>query len=389
MIKILYIVRTLALDGGVERIITEKMNYLANHLGYDVSVITCFQINESQKNTFYLSEKVKQINLQIPFHTQYKYKYPKRLWIKWELNKQLKKTIQQTIQQINPDIIITLSYFYADFICSIPCHAVKIIESHEARDYTLSTRNPTVKHSLLKFFYLNLYRLIYLRRTERLADVIVTLTKGDAKLWKNARRVEIIPNFSTMKTLGASTLREKRVVAVGRLAWQKGFDRLVKAWTIVNKKHPDWQLAIFGSGPMEDDLRKQIHQANLQNVEIHPFTHDISQEYYNSSIYALSSHYEGLPLVLIEAMRHGLPCVAFNCKFGASDVIINNQCGFIVDDGDIDTFAIRICQLIESDELRKRISIGALERSKSFDVERVMETWNSLFKELCRNRKQN
>ena len=110
-----------------------------------------------------------------------------------------------------------------------------------------------------------------------MADVIVTLTKGDAKIWKKARRVEIIPNFSTMKILGISTLREKRVIAVGRLVWQKGFDRLVKAWTIVNKKHPDWQLAIFGSGPMEDDLRKQIHQANLQNVKIHPFTHDISQ----------------------------------------------------------------------------------------------------------------
>ena len=382
MAKITYIVQSLALDGGVERIISEKMNYFADQLGYDVYVVTCFQMIESQRNTFYLSENVKQINLQSPLYSQYRYKYPKRLWIKWRLNKQFKKQLQQVIQQINPDFLITLSYFYADIICSIPCHAVKIVESHEPRTYTLSTRGHNSKHSLIKRIYLNLYRFIYLRRVERFADVIVTLTKGDAKLWHRANLIVVIPNFTTMTVIEHSNVHEKRVIAVGRLSWEKGFDRLIRAWIIVNKKHPDWQLSIFGSGPMETVLRNQIHQEKLHNVMIYPFTNNISKEYSDSSIYALSSHFEGLSLALIEAMRHGLPCVAFDCPFGASDVIIDNHCGFLVNDGEIETFAVKLCQLIESEELRKRFSINALERSKSYDVEKVMTMWDSLFKEL-------
>lgn len=382
MAKITYIVRSLALDGGVERIISEKMNYYADQLGYEVYVITCFQMIESQKNTFSLSKNVLQINLQFPIYNQYKYKYPKRLWVKLRLNKQLKKQLQQVVQQINPDFLIALSYFYADFICSIPCHAVKIVESHEPRAYTLSTQAYNLKLSLIKWGYMNLYRIIYLRRVECFADIIVTLTKGDAKLWHRAKRIEIIPNFTTINVIGHSSVHEKRVIAVGRLEWQKGFDRLIRAWIIVNKKHPDWQLSIFGSGSMETILRNQIHQEKVHNVNINPFTSNISKEYSNSSIYALSSHFEGLPLVLIEAMQHGLPCVAFDCPFGASDVIIDNQCGFIVDEGNIDTFALRLCQLIESEELRKRFSDNALNRSKSYDVEKVMAMWDSLFNEL-------
>lgn len=382
MVKITYIVSSLAQKGGVERIISEKMNYFSDRLGYDVYVVTCFQITKSQKNTFTLSDNVKQINLQFPLHKQYNYNYPKRLWVKWRLNKQFKNLLQQVVQQINPDILITLSYFYADFICSIPCHAVKIVESHEPRTYTLSTREYDLKYSLIKWCYQNLYRILYLRRVERYADVIVTLTKGDAKLWQRANRIEVIPNFTTMNIIEHCNIHEKRVIAVGRLSWQKGFDRLIKAWIIVNKKHPDWQLSIFGSGPMEIELRNQIHQERLQNANIYPFTNTISKEYLNSSIYALSSNYEGLPLVLIEAMLHGLPCVAFDCPFGTSDVIIDNQCGFIVNNGDIESFAIRLCQLIESEELRKKFSINALERSKSYDVDKVMALWDSLFKEL-------
>ena len=382
MTKITYLVRSLASKGGVERIISEKMNYYADQLGYDVYVVTCFQMIESQRNTFYLSENVKQINLQSPLYSQYQYKYPKRLWVKWRLNKQFKEQLQQVVQQIDPDFLITLSYFYADIICSIPCHAVKIVESHEPRTYTLSTRGHNSKHSMIKRVYMNLYRYSYLRRVERLADVIVTLTKGDAKLWRRAKRIKVIPNFTTMNFIGHSDVHKKRVIAVGRLSWQKGFDRLIKAWNIVNKKHPDWQLSIFGSGPMETELRNQIHHENILNTNIYPFTNDISNEYSKSSIYALSSHYEGLPLVLIEAMQHGLPCVAFDCPFGASDVIIDNQFGFIVNEGDIDTFALRLSQLIESEELRKRFSINAIEHSKSYNVKKVMAKWDSLLNEL-------
>ena len=115
----------------------------------------------------------------------------------------------------------------------------------------------------------------------------------------------------------ASSCEVHRVIAIGRLTYQKGFDRLIDAWTIVNRRHPDWKLDIFGEGIRREALNKQIRNNGLEkSVTIHPFTKNIAQEYLNSSIFALSSNYEGFVLVLLEAMGCGLPCVAFDCPNG-------------------------------------------------------------------------
>ena len=128
--RIVYIYSTLTTKGGTERMITEKANYLAEHFGYDVTIITCFQ-HAVDPNFFYLSPKVIQINLEIPFFSQYKYKYPKRLWVKWQMNRLLMKSINEVVKQIDPDILIGVSRFKANFISTIKCRAKKIIECHE------------------------------------------------------------------------------------------------------------------------------------------------------------------------------------------------------------------------------------------------------------------
>ena len=113
--KIAYIYSTMAKAGGTERMITEKANYLAKHYGYSVTIISCFQLT-NEKNVFPLSEKVRQINLAIPFFSQYKYRYPKRLWAKWKMNKLLKKSINESVKNVDPDIIIGVSPILKELI---------------------------------------------------------------------------------------------------------------------------------------------------------------------------------------------------------------------------------------------------------------------------------
>ena len=96
----------------------------------------------------------------------------------------------------------------------------------------------------------------------------------------------------------------------------------------------------------------------------------------------MSSYFEGFPLVLIEALQHGLPCIAFDCQFGPKDVIEDGQCGFIVKENDITQYAERLSKLIESQELRESLSTAARKRAEEYDIASIMRTWKELFDSL-------
>lgn len=379
--RIVYIIDSLSLKGGAERIISEKMNYLATHFGYDVSVITCYQFPETMPNCYYLSDKVRQINLCITSYLQYKYSFPKRFWFKWKYARQLNLALRETVNNINPDIVIGLGYTLADVVCQLKCNAIKIIESHEARIYT-KTSYLYKNFSPLSSISHKLSRMKYLRIIEKDADVVVSLTREDAQNWRKAKRVEIIPNFSTMPISKLSDCNSKKIIAVGRLYWQKGYDRLINIWSIVSKEHPDWQLDIYGEGPLETNLKNSMKEAKLENISIHPFTENISMEYATSSICVLTSRYEGFSLVLLEAIRHGVPCITFDCPYGPKDLVDHNKCGFVIDNGNINKFAERLCYLMDHPEIRKQLSKAAIEKAQLYQVDNIMNQWKQLFESL-------
>lgn len=382
--KIVYVIDSLASKGGAERILSEKMNYLSEVFNYDVFVITCYQNPHDTPNAYSLSKNVTQIDLNISYYKQYHYKYPKRLWVKYSIYRILKEKLTNRLDTINPDILIGLGYFIADVISCYDGNAVKIIESHEARIFTLS--NYGIPRSILSRTYMNVYRKYYLKKVEQNADIIITLTQGDAKEWEKAKRVEIIPNFTLMTPPnGSYNIDSKKIISVGRLEWQKGFDRLIKIWKMVNEKHPEWELVIFGSGTLEQELKTNIKNNNVKNISIYPFTQNISHEYLKSSIFALSSRFEGFSLVLLEAQQHGLPCVAYDCPFGPSDVIDNNRCGFVIENDNSALFADKICELIESPKLRILFSKEAKINASKFDKDKIMNRWKELFESLIPN----
>lgn len=373
--KVVYILPVLGKCGGAERIVTEKANYLAEKFGYDIYIINMFQ-KEGSPYFYPLSKLVKIFNLGIPYNTQYHYKYPIRLWFKIKINHNMKQLLSQTINTINPDILIGVSYSCADIVCKIPSTAKKIIECHEPKCLT-SLSNYT---SIVSKAY---EKLIYNRTIENKADIIVTLTKESISEWKKARHVEVIPNFSTMSVSNYSDCEKKRIIAVGRLEKGKGYERLIDIWEKISIQHPDWSLDIFGEGSQRNNLQEIINNRSIKRVQIHHATNDISKEYANSSICVLTSYFEGFSLVLLEALKHGVPCIAFDCPYGPAGIIKDNQCGFLIGNGNISLFTKELNHLIENESLRKKFSQEAIKRAKAFDIDIIMNKWKELFEGLC------
>ena len=378
-LRIAYFLESLVPLGGVERMMTDKANYMAIHFGYEINIITCTQKPE-QKNAYLLSDKVNLVPLNIPYYTQYRYGYPKRLWVKWKLNRQIKQRLTNVVSQLDIDLLIGVGHFEAALVCSIQCRAKKIIESHEARPFTLS--GMSLHRNIFSSAYMRIYRKNYFHTIEQKADVVVSLTEGDANEWKKAQRVEVIPNFSLMKIKQYSNCDNKRIIAAGRLSWEKGYDRLIQIWEIVEKKHPDWYLDIFGNGDLRESLEAEIVKKGLHNITFCPSISDIDKEYAKSSICVLTSYYEGFAIVLLEAFRHGVSCVAFDCPFGPRSIIDDGNCGFLIKNGNISLFAEKVCQLIENEELRKQFSMRGVEHAKKFEVSVVMDKWKTLFEQL-------
>lgn len=375
--KIVYVIASLATSGGTERIVSEKANYLADEFGYDVSIICYDQRNESP-NFYYVSEKVKQFNLGLLSYSIYKYKFYKRLWKKISLRIRLKQLLSSTVKEINPDILIGVSHFRADFVCSVNCNAKIIIESHIPRSFIESNK----ESNYIIHLYKKLYDMNYYRRIEKKADTIVTLTEGDHKKWIKAKRIQTIPNFSNMHVHQLCDCSNKRVITIGRLCKEKGFDRILEIWKIVISKYPDWQLDIYGEGEMKEKLEHIIKSESIANVALRGITNNISEELSNSSICVATSHYEGFSLVLLEAIKHGVPCVSFDCPYGPQTIIEDNKCGYLVEDGNTSLFEERLRTLMEDEQLRQQFSKASIERSKVFDQDSIMLQWKILFESL-------
>ena len=197
--------------------------------------------------------------------------------------------------------------------------------------------------------------------------------------------IEVIPNAAMSMGHNLSDGSAKRVIAVGRLDYQKGFDRLIQAWEIAqkNESFKDWTLDIFGQGEWQDMLQQMIDKAGLNhNTHINKPTNAIGKEYANSSLIVMTSNYEGFGMVLVEAMACGVPAIAFDCKCGPSDIIDNGKNGLLVKEGDIAGLAEAMMKLMGDEQLRKRMSVNARSVVETYSEETVMNKWISLFTSL-------
>lgn len=218
-------------------------------------------------------------------------------------------------------------------------------------------------------------------------DRTVTLSKSFIDdfihYYPKARRDKIIaiPNPNTYETCKRSNL-DKRVLFVGRLKNNpKGVDKLLYIWNELESKYPDWVLDIVGDGEDRIALTELAKKLNLKNVIFHGFQ-DPSQFYQKASIFCMTSMYEGFPMVLNEAMKHGIVPIVFNTFGAAEDIIDNGDCGFIIEPYDIDEYARRLSLLMSSREILSKMSHNAIAHSESFSRDKIMDMWQTLFESL-------
>lgn len=211
----------------------------------------------------------------------------------------------------------------------------------------------------------------------------IVLTNGNVNEWKSLKNKQVIPNPLSFYPEQASMLQNKKVIAVGKQGYQKGYDRLLPAWKKVVEKYPNWQLEIYGTIAPEMKLAEQAQTLQIdKNIHFYSPIKDIKSKYMEASIYVMSSRFEGFGMVLIEAMACGLPCVSFDCPHGPADIITQGEDGFLIENGNINQMANAILQLIEDESVRIDMGTTAKKNVKRYLTEHVMPLWDDLFKQL-------
>lgn len=381
--KIAYLYTSLTTVGGADRMIVQKANYLTDAMGYEVYIIT-----DSQKGRpifFPLSSKVKHIDVGIDFEQQYTHGLLVRSYYYFTLMHIYKKRISKLLETIKPDIVITTLGRELDFLSRLKDGSIKVGESHIAksfcRNFHLTEQRGFLYRQIVKY-----WRKKQENDIKRL-DAFVVLTQHDADSWKDVKEAYIIPNSLPFYPQQSSSCEQKKIISIGRFTEQKGYERFIKAWTKVNQKHPDWKVIVYGEGVDQNILESLIKEKAIENnFNLHHPVKNIQDKYLESSIYVMTSRFEGFGMVLAEAMACGVPCISFDCPHGPADIITNGEDGILVEDGNIDKLAEAICKLIENKELRKLMGQKAKANISRYSKEQVMRQWDELFKTLNANR---
>lgn len=360
--KLLYIVPKINNAGGVARVFSLKLNYLIENFGYEVHVLTQ---NKGNIPLFYsFNEKVVfhdmilQGSILIFFNSFY-------------------KSLKIKIKNIQPDIIIVsdngLKAYTIPFILSnkIPivfeCHGSKFVEEKFLKENFISQFKSSIKYKF-KDFCSNKF------------SKFIALSNESMKEW-NVKNGVVIPNPSWIHCEKVSDLKSKKIIVVARNSYEKGLDRLLVVWEKVVAKHPDWILDIYGDFVI--DLSTDVKSLGIENnVSLNHPVKNIADKYLLSSVYVMTSRSEGLPMVLLEAMASGLPCIAYDCPSGPRAIIEQEKNGFLITDGNENSFVEKLEELIEDENLRIRMGKYAFESSKKYNIETIMQQWKSLFESL-------
>ena len=383
--KIVYFFPNLKDSAGTERMLNVKANYLADVLHHEVTIITYRQFDDPI--FFEFSDKIKFEHFNIPDPTS----QLKGLgyWKKRDLYKNFMQTYRRKVEDYltqNPTDIAISMYFGAEhkFLPLLKDGSKKIMEFHFHFDIMPFSKNLKAKWSV-RNFRMKIQTKLF-QRTLNKYDKIIVLTEQDQQEWeKYFDNITNIPNPITIQPIQADP-QLKKVLAVGRFTYQKGFNYLIDAWAIINKDFPNWKLNIYGSGELEEEFINQIKRLNLEkSIHIYPPRKDINRVFSQHSIYALSSRFEGFGLVLLESLASGLTPVAFECKNGPKQMMGDSRLkDFLVQPFDVKEFAEKLKILMENESLRTEMSKEAVNVSKRYELIPIMELWQETFSHLIK-----
>ena len=370
--KILYVIDTIVNWGGLERVVVEKVNYLAEHYDYEMHIVTVDQ--GCHPIPYPLSPKVTYQDLGIRFHQQYSYHGLYRLYKKVYLYRLFIKRLKYYFQDVNPDVVVCVRSMFNNAIVRAKGFVPLVFESHSScKGQIIIEPN----------FFAKLKAKLSILSVKN-AQLVVALTEGDASEWRKINpRVCVIPNIVHLNETGEySDCEAESVIFVGRFSKQKNIKSLLEIWKIVHERKPNWQLQIYGGfGEEQDFLLPVIEQMNA-NIFVHEPTSDILNKYKENSIFVLTSVFEPFGLVMPEAMSCGIPVVAFDCPYGPSDIITDGVDGFIIPNHATQLFAEKVCMLMDNPDLRKKMGKAGIVSSRRYEAKSIMPQWKELFEQL-------
>lgn len=357
--KLLYITNGINGAGGLERVLSIKASYFADVLGYEVTILS---LNGTHLNPFYeFSPRITQLSIPVAGNPL---KYIQLY----------RNGIQHVVDHVQPDVIsVCDDGLKAFFIPHFLKTSAKIIyERHVSKLIEIREGDSFLKKSITRLKW-NLMEKLGAK-----FDRFVVLTDGNLKEWKGLQNKVVISNPLSFYPEASSTLENEIVICVGKINFQKAQDLLVNVWEKVNQHYPSWQLHLYG----KENLAF-LDTTNLShNIHFFPPEKNIASKYLESSIYVMSSRYEGFGMVLTEAMACGVPCVSFDCDYGPSDIIQNNVDGHLVSNGNLDEMAEKLMDLISNPDKRKQFGAMAKQNVQRYSVETIANQWHELFSQL-------
>lgn len=342
--------------GGTERAVTNLANLLRNN--YHVSIISLYYPVSGQSQ-FYLNEDVKII------------------YLKLKVSKKLLQRIYQYIQliyKLRKHIFRTKT----DFLVST-AHATSIILPFVVLlSKTKSIAAEHIARSSLPYFSKLVQRILY-----PFIDAMVVLSPSARENYSFCRKTHIIPNSLPFSSILKSKQNNKVVICVGRISIEKGIDRLIDVALKLRDDIDGWKIKIFGNGPYEDECRSLIDKLKLNDIIfLNNAVSNIHNEYLNSDILIMTSRYEALPMVLLEAKACGVPAIAYDCPEGPREIIRDGVDGFLIEDGNVDSMVEKLRLLMSDDSLRKTYAENAVNGVEEYKDEVIAQKWQTVFEPL-------
>ena len=369
--RILYLTDQIYLHGGIEKVLSQKANYLADVSGYEVFIVTH---NQGKKNPVYhFSAKIRMIDLNINYEAGRSFFHPTNF-------KKMPKhcaALKNIFKELNPDVVISCSFgpdFY--FIPSLEKSIPKIKEFHSSR-YFYHQNYSSVKDRLLKKLT---------GRTEGKYDQLVVLSDSESAFY-NGNKISVIPNPAEISGEKAN-LMSNRILAAGRISPVKNFGDLIESFAMVAKDFPEWELHFFGEDYLgtQGTLERKIIELGLQNqIKFKGITSNLKKEMKNYSIYAMTSETECFPMVLLEALSVGIPVISYDAPTGPKHILRNEEDSFLIPYKNLDIFTEKLKQLMRDENLRMQMSEKGMTNVRRFSIEKIMQQWIDLFHSLKKN----
>lgn len=380
--KIVYCTNNVSHVGGIPKVLAVKANALAERYGHEVYVAESDH-GEALPESAVFSPAVRFIDLDIHYD-----RLPEReMWNPRGCYRRAvrlhRRRLKAALREINPDVVVSLGGEEKFFLPYIRGRWKTVREFHWTTDIrqTLYGCHSRFNHIVAKLADFA-DRHLFLSRFDR----IVLLSEYEKRaLWSGNDRVCVIPNPQTLGGGSLSPLSAKRFVAAGRLQYQKNYESMIRIFALVHGRCPEWRLDIYGDGPDRESLQLLITSLGLEGAAtLRGNTGNMAEVLSEASCFLLTSRWEGMPLVVIEAMTFGLPVVSYDCPSGPKDLIEEGVNGFLIPCGDEEAFASKVVALAEDERLRRRLGEASARRAELYAPEKIMARWQEFFENLCR-----